>query len=134
MIIRTKIQQRFADADSLGHINNIHLQEYFDLGKMELYATILGQRIDWQGVNLVLVSIKTDMMRQTRLGDNIEVETWVESLGNKSMRVHQRLVDLADGEPNSECQTVVVCFDFATQSAIPFPDEWRKLIESAMEN
>ena len=134
MIIRTKIQQRFADADSLGHINNIHLQEYFDLGKMELYATILGQRIDWQGVNLVLVSIKTDMMRQTRLGDNIEVETWVESLGNKSMRVHQRLVDLADGEPNAECQTVVVCFDFATQSAIPFPDEWRKLIESAMEN
>lgn len=134
MIIRTKIQQRFADADSLGHINNIHLQEYFDLGKMELYATILGQRIDWRGVNLVLVSIKTDMMRQTRLGDNIEVETWVESLGNKSMRVRQRLVNLADGEPNAECQTVVVCFDFATQSAIPFPDEWRKLIESAMEN
>lgn len=130
----TKIQQRFADADSLGHINNIHLQEYFDLGKIELYATILGERIDWRGVNLVLVSIKTDMMRQTRLGDNIEVESWVESLGNKSMRVRQRLINTADGEPNAECQTVVVCFDFATQQAIPFPEEWRTLIESAMEN
>ena len=134
MIIRTKIQQRFADADSLGHINNIHLQEYFDLGKMDLYTTILGERIDWRGVNLVLVSIKTDMMRQTRLGDDIEVETWVESLGNKSMKVHQRLVNLADGEPNAECGTVVVCFDFATQSAVPFPDEWRTLIEDAMEH
>ena len=134
MIIRTKIQHRFAYADSRRHINNIHLQEGFDLGKMELYATILGQRIDWRGVNLVLVSIKTDMMRQTRLGDHIEVESWVESLGNKSMQVHQRLINTADGEPNAECQTVVVCFDFATQSAIPFPDEWRKLIESAMEN
>ena len=134
MKIQTPIQQRFADADTLGHINNIHLQEYFDLGKMELYQRILGNRIDWRGINLVLVSIKTDMMRQTRLGDNIEVESWVESLGNKSMQVHQRLINTADGEPNAECQTVVVCFDFATQSAIPFPDEWRTLIESAMEN
>ena len=132
MIVRTKIQQRFADADSLGHINNIHLQEYFDLGKMELYSQILGQRIDWRGINLVLVSIKTDMMRQTRLGTEIEVETWVESLGNKSMRVHQRLIERSDGLPNAECSTVVVCFDYATQSAVPFPDEWRKLIEESM--
>lgn len=129
----TKIQQRFADADTLGHINNIHLQEYFDLGKMELYATLLGDRIDWRGVNLVLASIKTDMMRQTRLGDNIVVESWVERLGNKSMTVHQRLIDVADGLPNAECSTVVVCFDFATQRAIPFPDEWREIIAGAIE-
>lgn len=133
MKITTKIQQRFADADSLGHINNIHLQEYFDLGKMELYASLLGERIDWRGVNLVLVSIKTDMMRQTRLGDNVVVESWVESIGNKSMVVRQRLLNVADGVPNAECSTVVVCFDFATQSAIPFPDEWRTIITSAIE-
>lgn len=133
MIVTTNIQQRFADADTLGHINNIHLQEYFDLGKMELYGKILGQRIDWRGVNLVLVSIKTDMMRQTRLGDNIVVESRVESLGNKSMTVKQRLINKNDGLPNAECSTVVVCFDFATQSAVPFPDEWRRLIEAAIE-
>lgn len=132
MKITTKIQQRFADADTLGHINNIHLQEYFDLGKMELYATILGERIDWRGVNLVLVSIKTDMMRQTRLGDPIVVESWVESLGTKSMQVHQRLLNTADGGCNAECHTVVVCFDFATQQAIPFPEEWRRLIEMSL--
>lgn len=133
MKLKTNIQQRFADADSLGHINNIHLQEYFDLGKMELYATILGDRIDWRGVNLVLVSIKTDMMRQTRLGERIVVESWVESLGNKSMQVRQRLVDVEDGIANAECATVVVCFDYATQKAIPFPEEWRRLIGEAIE-
>jgi acyl-CoA thioester hydrolase len=129
----TKIQQRFADSDTLGHINNIHLQEYFDLGKMELYATLLGDRIDWRGVNLVLVSIKTDMMRQTRLGDDIVVESWVEKIGTKSMTVRQRLTNKADGEANAECSTVVVCFDFASQRAIPFPDEWRTILESALE-
>lgn len=133
MIVRTNIQQRFADADSLGHVNNIHLQEYFDLGKMELYAAILGERIDWRGVNLVLVSIKTDMMRQTRFGDEIEVVSWVESIGNKSMKVFQQLLSNADGGVNAECSTVVVCFDFATQRAVPFPDEWRRLIEEAIE-
>jgi acyl-CoA thioester hydrolase len=133
MKITTKIQQRFADSDTLGHINNIHLQEYFDLGKMELYATLLGDRIDWRGVNLVLVSIKTDMMRQTRLGDDIVVESWVEKIGTKSMTVRQRLINKADGEANAECSTVVVCFDFASQRAIPFPDEWRTILESALE-
>ena len=128
----TKIQQRFADADTLGHINNIHLQEYFDLGKMELYGAVLGDRIDWRGVNLVLASIKTDMMRQTRLGDNIVVETWVESLGNKSMTLRQRIINTADGLPNAECCTVVVCFDFANQCSVPIPDEWRALIAEAM--
>lgn len=132
MKITTQIQQRFADADTLGHINNIHLQEYFDLGKMELYHTLLGDRIDWRGINLVLVSIKTDMMRQTRLGDPLVVESRVESLGNKSMTVHQRLLNTADGGVNAECRTVVVCFDYATQRAIPYPDEWRKLIEAAI--
>lgn len=129
----TKIQQRFADSDTLGHINNIHLQEYFDLGKMELYATLLGDRIDWRGVNLVLVSIKTDMMRQTRLGDDVVVESWVEKIGTKSMTVRQRLINKADGVANAECSTVVVCFDFASQRAIPFPDEWRTILESALE-
>ena len=129
----TKIQQRFADSDTLGHINNIHLQEYFDLGKMELYHTLLGERIDWRGVNLVLVSIKTDMMRQTRLGDDIVVESHIESIGNKSMTVRQRLINTADGVANAECSTVVVCFDFRTQQAIPFPDEWRKILTEAIE-
>ena len=133
MKITTEIQQRFADADTLGHINNIHLQEYFDLGKMELYATLLDSRIDWRGVNLVLVSIKTDMMRQTRLGDDIIVESWVEKIGTKSMTVHQRLINRADGVANAECSTVVVCFDFASQQAIPFPDEWRAILENSIE-
>lgn len=133
MKITTEIQQRFADADTLGHINNIHLQEYFDLGKMELYATLLGSRIDWRGVNLVLVSIKTDMMRQTRLGDDIIVESWVEKIGTKSMTVRQRLINRADGVANAECSTVVVCFDFASQRAIPFPDEWRAILENSIE-
>ena len=100
---------------------------------MELYATLLGDRIDWRGVNLVLVSIKTDMMRQTRLGDDIVVESWVEKIGTKSMTVRQRLINKADGEANAECSTVVVCFDFASQRAIPFPDEWRTILESALE-
>ena len=133
MKIQTPIQQRFADADTLGHINNVHLQEYFDLGKMELYGRVLGYRIDWRGVNLVLVSIKTDMMRQTRLGDDIYVESWVERIGGKSMGVAQRLINRADGVVNAECHTVVVCFDFAIQSSVPIPDEWRTLLQEWLE-
>lgn len=132
MKITTSIQQRFADADQLGHVNNIHLQEYFDLGKMELYNRALGERVDWRGLNLVLASIKTDMLRQTRLGDDIVVESWVERVGTKSMTVGQKIVDRRDGGVNATCQTVVVCFDFVRQCSEPLPDEWRTLLGGYM--
>ena len=44
--IESDIQIRFADADSLGHINNVNLQHYFDVGKMEFYEKVLGKTID----------------------------------------------------------------------------------------
>ena len=44
--IESDIQIRFADSDSLGHINNVNLQHYFDVGKMEFYEKVLGKTID----------------------------------------------------------------------------------------
>ena len=65
--IESDIQIRFADADSLGHINNVNLQHYFDVGKMEFYEKVLGKTIDPDAESLILVSIHTNYHRQSRL-------------------------------------------------------------------
>jgi len=126
---RTDIQQRFADIDRLGHVNNIRLQEYFDLGKMQFYDTVLGGRLDWQAVNLILVSIHTEIGRQTFMDSPLTVETSIEKIGTKSISVYQRLVDENSGLTNAECRSVVVAFDFVSQQSVPIPEEWKRLLE-----
>ncbi|MDY3979090.1 MAG: acyl-CoA thioesterase [Tidjanibacter sp.] len=126
--IITAIQQRFADADLLGHVNNVRLQEYFDLGKMEFYHQVLGEKLDWKGQSLILVSIHTEIMAQTRLGDSLEVETFVDKIGTKSIAVFQKLRNSATGAVNATCRSVVVAFDFASQQSIVLPDYWRSAV------
>lgn len=126
--IITAVQQRFADADLLGHVNNVRLQEYFDLGKMEFYNQVLGEKLDWRAQSLILVSIHTEIMAQTRLGDSLEVETFVEKIGTKSITVFQKLRNSATGAVNATCRSVVVAFDFASQKSIVLPDCWRSAV------
>ena len=68
---KTDIQIRFADVDGLGHVNNARLQEYYDLGKMEFYSGILGNKILPDRVVPVIVSTKTDYFSQTLLYDSV---------------------------------------------------------------
>ena len=95
--IESDIQIRFADADSLGHINNVNLQHYFDVGKMEFYEKVLGKTIDPDAESLILVSIHTNYHRQSRLHSQLVVRTWVEKIGNSSVTIFQHLIDRADG-------------------------------------
>ena len=109
--IESDIQIRFADADSLGHINNVNLQHYFDVGKMEFYEKVLGKTIDPDAESLILVSIHTNYHRQSRLHSQLVVRTWVEKIGNSSVTIFQHLIDRADGGINADCRSVAVGYD-----------------------
>lgn len=122
------VQIRFADVDILGHVNNVNLQHLFDTGKMHFYHDVLGGSIDWHGQSLVLVSVKTDFAAQTRLYDDVYVETRVERIGNKSVTVFQRLIDRPSRRCNATCRSVMVGYDFAVQDSVAVRDDWRALL------
>ncbi len=128
-ILKTDIQIRFADVDSLGHVNNANMQHYFDLGKMDFYNKVLGQSLDWKHEAMVLVSIHIDYRQQTRLDDPIYVETAIEKIGNKSMTFLQRLFNRCTGNMHAECRTVAVGFDYFHQKSIELLPVWRKAME-----
>ena len=127
--IESDIQIRFADADSLGHINNVNLQHYFDVGKMEFYEKVLGKTIDPDAESLILVSIHTNYHRQSRLHSQLVVRTWVEKIGNSSVTIFQHLIDRADGGINADCRSVAVGYDFLRQESFPLKKEWRAKME-----
>ena len=125
--ITTPIQMRFSDADSFGHINNVALQMYFDLGKTDLFNELWRLTGVTEQVPAIVVSLNTDFYEQIFYGDQVVVETSIESIGNKSLRLVQRLMS---GEKLCTLShTVMVCYDRQTRKSVAVPAEWQKYVE-----
>lgn len=125
--LTTPIQIRFADVDQFGHVNNVAQQSYFDLGKTELFGELWQQSGELEMIPAVTVSVQTDFFKQLFWGDRLEVNSEVESLGNKSITLIQQIV--RQGEVCSRSRTVLVCFDKQAQQSVSVPDAWRKIVE-----
>ncbi len=121
--VTTRIQPRFADFDIFHHANNVAQQSFLDVGKVDYYARLLGERMLSGRVRVVNVSTTTSFVGQIRMHDTIDVVTTCEKVGNKSMTLHQQIV--VDGEVRTESRTVMVVFDFEAQQSREVPDEWR---------
>lgn len=129
MKVVTPIQKRFADVDILGHVNNVNLQHYFDIGKSDWFEKVLGVRDFWKGEGIITAGTTTSYMSQTRLKDEVVVETEIEKVGNKSFTLFQRIVGRDDGIVRAESRSVMVAFDFVRQESISIPQEWRDAME-----
>lgn len=128
-VLHTDIQIRFADGDTLGHINNVNLQHYFDLGKMDFYTRAMNKSIRADSESLILASTHTDYYAQSYLHDCLCVETRVERIGNKSITFIQKLVNAKTGAVNAECRTVAVAYNFETGLTFELWPEWREVLE-----
>ncbi len=64
----TDIQIRFADIDILGHVNNVNLQHYFDLGKTAFYREVLEVDVfpGGGGAFPITAATETSYLAQTR--------------------------------------------------------------------
>ena len=120
----TPVQKRFSDVDSFMHVNNIWQQSYFDMGKTEFYAKVLGITGVFDKLRIITASTHTDYFGQVRLTDDIVVTTDVSRLGNKSMTLHQCI--MCGDKLLTESSSVMVAFDFETQQTVQIPDEWRE--------
>lgn len=122
--IETPIQKRFSDLDPFQHVNNVAQQMYFDTGKMDYYARVLGTDVLTGNLRTVTVSTATSYMEQIRLPDEVRVATRCERVGTKSMTLLQHL--LVGDRVCSESRSVLVVFDFACQRSEPVPAAWRQ--------
>ena len=120
------IQIRFNDIDLLGHLNNAMYFQFMDLAKVSYFKQFTGDRYDWSQIGLVVAHIDVDFIAPTYINDNIEVQTAVASMSNRSLVLAQRVVDVNTGEIKCAANTVMVNFDPSAGRSVPITDEWRK--------
>lgn len=124
---KTIIQSRFGDFDAFNHVNNVSQQQYLDIGRIDFILEHICSDMFCRTTRVILVSVAMDFVSQLTMGAPIEVVTELESVGNKSIKLRQRIVRKeTDGDVVCTTSTsVLVAWDMESQQAVPVLDEWR---------
>ncbi len=124
------IQIRFNDIDGQQHVNNAIYQSYFDIGREGYFSAIHEKDYHTGGRSVVIASVQTDFRKPVFRHDSIQVETAVIGIGNKSLRMSQRISGTDNNEIYAEGITVFVGFDYDRQETITIQPEMVAAVES----
>lgn len=131
-MIQTKVHLRWGDIDTLGHVYNGYYQHYFDAGKSDYFNEILGlpATLNENGIGLVTANTNTNFYESILPHNKVMIETVVEKLGTKSIRMFQRIVDRENGTIKSDSRSVMVCMNQSLGHSVEIPQTWRaKVVE-----
>ncbi len=125
---RVELQKRFRDVDVFGHINNNVYFEYMDLGKLTYMRTVMHSMPNSATDALVIANVNCDFLAPTAYDEPIAVDTRVESIGEHSLVMCQRVINTANGQVKCRARVVLVGFDPATRKTREISKEWHKII------
>ena len=131
---KTAIQIRFKDLDTLGHVNHANHITYFELARMDYFASLSANdsEIDWKKEGVILAKIEMDYKQPILLEDQIFAYTEVTRLGSKSFEMTCSIVCLKNNIETEVARgkAVLVCFNYATGASIDIPEKWKSKIMS----
>ncbi|MDR0365117.1 MAG: acyl-CoA thioesterase [Bacteroidales bacterium] len=125
---KKEIQIRMTDLDPFGHVNNGVIYSYYDVGRLH-YLTELGETVEWESLDKVIVHTACDFLESIRFHDSIRVESKIIGIGNKSVKLIQRIIDINTGKIKSVCYSVMSGYDRATDSSKVISSEFKRKVE-----
>jgi len=125
---KNHVQIRFNDFDLLKHVNNSVYQNYFDLARSDYIEKVFKEKIQWHSDGLVLAKVSIEYIRPILPDEAIEVFTKIYTLGNKSLKMLQKIVQKETNELKATCDSVMVAYNGAADKPCPIPEKWRKKI------
>jgi acyl-CoA thioester hydrolase len=123
------IQLRYSDIDAQGHVNNARYITFTEYARFR-YLTEVGL---WDGrsfmdLNLIVADIHINYLLPIKLIQRIRVGTRVSRIGNKSMVFESQIEDENNGQVMATAETVMVCYDYHTETTKEVSDDWRNKI------
>ncbi|MCK9301621.1 MAG: acyl-CoA thioesterase [Bacteroidales bacterium] len=126
---RTGVQVRISDLDPFAHVNNGSQCHLFDYGRSKYFEAAFKSKINWTTMDLVLVHIDMDFLLPVNTIQNIICETCIYEIGNKSMKMIQRLVDEDDATIKTISKCVIASIDREKNVSKPISEFCRKSIQ-----
>ena len=124
---------RFGDQDSLAHINNVALAQYFEVARTAfVYDVIRAAGPEAEAtVEFVLARVVIDFLKELHYPGRVEVGARITRLGNKSMTSGYGIFRGDDCIATSEA--VNVFYDMKTRRSMVPPEEVRTLLLDEIE-
>ena len=123
------LQIRFNDVDKFGHVNNTIYFQFYDTAKTDYFASVC-ESVDWERVAIIVAKIEAEFIAQIKADNRIAARTRVIKIGHKSFHLEQELFDIETQEVKSRCLSVMILYNLVQQQTMPFPEDWRRAINS----
>lgn len=124
------LQMRFNDIDMLGHLNNSVYLTFMDLAKARYFREVNGAEVDISEMGVVIVNINANFCIPTFFDEEIEAETAVVEIGEKSIVLEQKIYSVPGHQVKCSCRTVMAGFDIKTNTSKPISEEWIRKFEA----
>ena len=126
---RFTVEQRYADLDTMGHVNNVAYLTYLQEVRLKLLVRLLGDRLF--RMNHVVVRNEIDYLSSLGLSpEGLVIDTWIERIGSSSYTVAYDVL-APTGEVAARAKTVLVHLD-ESGAASPLPQEQRDMLAVAL--
>ena len=127
---KASIEIRFSDQDSQGHVHHEAIVGYVAHARVT-FIDELVKRSGVKDVDYILVNLNVDFLGEVKHPGIIDVSSWVERIGNKSVTTKYEL--FKEGEIFAKATSVNVFFDTKTKETVPIPEALKSVLSDHME-
>ncbi|MBL0314982.1 MAG: acyl-CoA thioesterase [Flavobacteriales bacterium] len=121
---------RFADLDTMGHVNNAVYLSYCEQARIQFFRELINGKWDWKEHGILVARNEMNYARPIHLNDKLVIKTWCSHIGTKSFTLSY---EFKVGE--DVCSTgasVLVSFNHNTQKSDVIPELWRNKLTDAL--
>ena len=119
---RTRIEVRFRDIDSFGHVNNAVIASYVEQARVSYLRDVV--HADPVGkMPLILGMLKIDYLSPVFLSDEVDIGSRIDWIGNSSIAM-SHLLTAADREL-ARSTSILVAYDYQNARPMRVPKDWR---------
>ena len=106
-----KITPRFGDTDSLRHINNTVIANWFELGRNPIFRIFMPNlNLSYKTWSLILAHTDYDFLGEIHYQHDVEIHTYVKRIGNKSFTTYHEAWQ--EGRLCAKGNATMVYYDF----------------------
>ena len=121
------VEVRFADMDSLGHVNNAVYLTYFEQARMAYWMYVTG-RSNLRDMDMILARAEVDFRSPLAHPETVEIGVGCTSIGRTSFVLDQDMHEKKTGRLVAEARKVLVFYDYAVGRPKPIGEDLRRLI------
>ena len=126
MVEPVKLQIRFSDIDSMGHVNNAVYLSYFEYTRVYYFKALLSKAWDWESNGIILAHTEVSFLSPLLLNDKANVEMRIGQIGTKSFTLHY--IIRVKNKILTKGASTLVCYNSKKQESIVIPLQMKEAL------